>query len=239
MVGRLVGGSVGRPVAGCWPGLLAFQRGSASRCSGTVSSIGNGRIRRALSPLIDSSGALGAANHPFPSTAGSVASRPIGANDHDATLNGRDARGPAARATTGTANHGAIDTTAFDGRDTVSGCATDNAANPPTSPGPTAGAPSAAAPTPSTSPAAPAPAATAEAPPAPAPPPMPAEAAMSDANRRQVQETLHRLGYYQGPVDGIFGPLTRTSIRRFQQDIGIKPTGSLTADEANRLVTAR
>jgi hypothetical protein len=130
VVGRLVGGSVGQPVAGCWPGLLAFQRGSASRCSGTVSSIGNGRIRRALSPLIDSSGALGAANHPFPSTAGSVASRPIGANDHDATLNGRDARGPAARATTGTANHGAIDTTAFDGRDTVSVCATENAAEP-------------------------------------------------------------------------------------------------------------
>ena len=130
VVGRTVGGSIGRPVAGRGPRLLAFQRGSASRCSGTVSSIGNGRIRRALSPLIDSSGALGAANHPFPSTAGSVASRPIGANDHDATLNGRDARGPAARAATGTANHGAIDTTAFDGRDTVSGCATDNASEP-------------------------------------------------------------------------------------------------------------
>jgi peptidoglycan hydrolase-like protein with peptidoglycan-binding domain len=68
---------------------------------------------------------------------------------------------------------------------------------------------------------------------------MPEEAAMSDANRRQIQETLHRLGYYQGPVDGIFGPLTRTSIRRFQQDIGTKPTGSLTADEANRLVTTQ
>ena len=62
---------------------------------------------------------------------------------------------------------------------------------------------------------------------------------MSDANRRQVQETLHRLGYYQGPVDGIFGSLTRASIRRFQQDSGTKPTGSLTADEANHLVTAR
>jgi peptidoglycan hydrolase-like protein with peptidoglycan-binding domain len=62
---------------------------------------------------------------------------------------------------------------------------------------------------------------------------------MSDANRRQIQETLHRLGYYQGPVDGIFGPLTRTSIRRFQQDIGTKQTGSLAADEANRLVTTR
>jgi peptidoglycan hydrolase-like protein with peptidoglycan-binding domain len=68
---------------------------------------------------------------------------------------------------------------------------------------------------------------------------MPAEAAMSDTSRRQVQETLHRLRYYQGPVDGIFGPLTRAAIRRFQQDIGTKPTGSLTADEANCVVTSR
>ena len=123
----MVGGSIGRPVAGRWARLLAFQRGSASRCSGTVSSIGSGRIRRALSPLIDSSDALGAANHPFPSTAGSVASSPIGANDHDATLNGRDARGPAARAAADNAAGSAINTAAFNGRDTVSGRATDNA----------------------------------------------------------------------------------------------------------------
>jgi peptidoglycan hydrolase-like protein with peptidoglycan-binding domain len=68
---------------------------------------------------------------------------------------------------------------------------------------------------------------------------MPAEAAMSDADRREVQEALHRRGYYRGPVDGIFGPLTRAAIRRIQQDIGTKPTGSLTADEANRVVTSR
>ena len=99
VVGGPVGGSIGRPVAGCRPRLLAFQRGSASGCSGTVSPIGNGRFRRAHSPVIDSSGALGAANHPFPSTAGSVDSGPIGtkgdAVDHDA------ARSPAARAATG------------------------------------------------------------------------------------------------------------------------------------------
>ena len=40
-------------------------------------------------------------------------------------------------------------------------------------------------------------------------------------------------------MDGIFGPLTRAAIRRIQQDIGTKPTGSLTADEANRVVTSR
>jgi peptidoglycan hydrolase-like protein with peptidoglycan-binding domain len=40
-----------------------------------------------------------------------------------------------------------------------------------------------------------------------------------------VQEALHRLGYYDGPVDGIFGPLTRTAIRRFQESIGEKIRG--------------
>jgi peptidoglycan hydrolase-like protein with peptidoglycan-binding domain len=60
---------------------------------------------------------------------------------------------------------------------------------------------------------------------------------MSEANRRQVQEALHGLGYYNGPVDGIFGPLTRASIRRFQDRIGEKETGLLTAAEAGRLVS--
>ena len=64
----------------------------------------------------------------------------------------------------------------------------------------------------------------------------PAEASMSEADRRQVQEALHRLDYYHGPVDGIFGPLTRAAIRRFQHDIGAEITGYLTAEEASRLV---
>jgi peptidoglycan hydrolase-like protein with peptidoglycan-binding domain len=41
---------------------------------------------------------------------------------------------------------------------------------------------------------------------------------MSEANRRQIQEALSGLGYYKGPVDGIFGPKTRTAIRHFQRD---------------------
>ena len=68
---------------------------------------------------------------------------------------------------------------------------------------------------------------------------LPAEAEMSAADRRQVQEALRRLGYYKGPADGIFGPLTRAAIRRFQQDIRSDATGYLTADQANRLVTPR
>ena len=65
---------------------------------------------------------------------------------------------------------------------------------------------------------------------------MPDEDKMSEANRRQVQEALHGLGYYNGPVDAIFGPLTRASIRRFQDSIGEKETGLLTAAGASRLV---
>jgi peptidoglycan hydrolase-like protein with peptidoglycan-binding domain len=62
---------------------------------------------------------------------------------------------------------------------------------------------------------------------------------MTAADRRQVQEALHRLDYYNGPVDGAFGPMTRAAIRRFQQDIWSDATGYLTADQANRLVTPR
>jgi peptidoglycan hydrolase-like protein with peptidoglycan-binding domain len=65
---------------------------------------------------------------------------------------------------------------------------------------------------------------------------MPDDDRMSEANRRQVQEALLGLGYYNGPVDGIFGPLTRASIKRFQDSIGEKDTGLLTAAEAVRLV---
>jgi peptidoglycan hydrolase-like protein with peptidoglycan-binding domain len=66
---------------------------------------------------------------------------------------------------------------------------------------------------------------------------LPAEAELSGANRRQIQEALRRLDYYTGPVDGIFGPLTRAAIRRFQREIGADATGYLKADEANRLVS--
>ncbi len=67
-------------------------------------------------------------------------------------------------------------------------------------------------------------------------PALPAEAAMTAADRRGVQTVLVRLGYYDGRVDGVFGPDTRAAIRRFQHEIGEAMTGRLTAKQATRLV---
>jgi peptidoglycan hydrolase-like protein with peptidoglycan-binding domain len=64
---------------------------------------------------------------------------------------------------------------------------------------------------------------------------MPAEDKMNPENRRQMQEAL--LGYYEGPLDGIFGPATRSAIRRFQESIGAQATGRLNETEASRLAS--
>jgi peptidoglycan hydrolase-like protein with peptidoglycan-binding domain len=110
------------------------------------------------------------------------------------------------------------------------------------SPAPASPPPEASAPTPN---APSTPATSAQPGQATAPPPpsaamalaVPDEEKMSEANRRQVQEALHRLDFYDGPIDGIFGSLTRASIRRFQDSIDEKGTGRLTAAEAGRLVS--
>lgn len=90
-------------------------------------------------------------------------------------------------------------------------------------------------------PAASAPAAKAAPPPAAAakPPPasLPDEASMTDAQRRLVQQALVRLGYYDGKVDGIFGPDTEAAIRRWQFEEHQPMTGHLTAREASKLAS--
>ena len=62
---------------------------------------------------------------------------------------------------------------------------------------------------------------------------------MTEADRRDVQSALVRLGYYGSPVDGVFGPDTRAAIRRYQHEIGGEMTGRLTADQATKLVNTR
>jgi hypothetical protein len=73
-------------------------------------------------------------------------------------------------------------------------------------------------------------------PPTAAASPLPADAQMTDADRRRVQTALARLGYYDGKVDGVFGPDTRAAIRRYQHELHADMTGQLTQAQANRLV---
>ncbi|MBN9563766.1 MAG: peptidoglycan-binding protein [Alphaproteobacteria bacterium] len=83
----------------------------------------------------------------------------------------------------------------------------------------------------------PAPAAPAAAAPTPPPPTAgPDEAHMTDADRRRIQDALLRLGYYDGRVDGIFGPDTRAAIRRFQHEIGAEMSGHITPEQSGRLL---
>lgn len=42
-----------------------------------------------------------------------------------------------------------------------------------------------------------------------------------------AQEELTQLGYYNGGIDGAFGPMTSAAVQRFQQDNGLPVTGRL------------
>ena len=43
----------------------------------------------------------------------------------------------------------------------------------------------------------------------------------------RAQARLARLGYYPGPIDGDFGPMTSRAIRNYQVDYGLPITGRL------------
>lgn len=50
-----------------------------------------------------------------------------------------------------------------------------------------------------------------------------------------VQADLAKLGYEPGPIDGFYGPQTRSAIREYQQDHGLPVDGNATADLAQQL----
>jgi hypothetical protein len=52
---------------------------------------------------------------------------------------------------------------------------------------------------------------------------------------RQVQAALHRLGYYNGQVDGDFGPNTQNALQKYQTNAGQPVTGTLTLGVLSRL----
>jgi hypothetical protein len=57
----------------------------------------------------------------------------------------------------------------------------------------------------------------------------------ADATVRATQERLAQLGYYNGPIDGIFGPATRDAVAKYQMDQQLDVTGSLSPDTLQSL----
>jgi hypothetical protein len=60
-------------------------------------------------------------------------------------------------------------------------------------------------------------------------------AAVADTTVQAVQTELTQLGYYNGPVDGIFGPATRDAVAKYQMDKQLEVTGSLSPDTLQSL----
>jgi hypothetical protein len=58
---------------------------------------------------------------------------------------------------------------------------------------------------------------------------------MHDPTVSAVQARLIRLGYYRGPVDGIFGPSTRDAVANYQIAKNLNVTGSLAPDTLRSL----
>jgi len=63
-----------------------------------------------------------------------------------------------------------------------------------------------------------APQATAESPPA---------TQLRPASVQAIQSHLRSMGFYNGPVDGVWGAATQAAIERFQQGRGLQPNGQL------------
>jgi hypothetical protein len=60
-------------------------------------------------------------------------------------------------------------------------------------------------------------------------------AQVADTTVQATQERLAQLGYYNGPVDGIFGPTTRDAVAKYQIDNQLDVTGSLSPDTLQSL----
>lgn len=50
---------------------------------------------------------------------------------------------------------------------------------------------------------------------------------LSDSATARLQEDLAELGYYQGAIDGIYGPLTEVAVRTFQLEQGLVADGTV------------
>ena len=54
----------------------------------------------------------------------------------------------------------------------------------------------------------------------------------------EIQTELQRRGYYQGALDGLIGPMTRTAVEQFELDSGLPPTGNVGSGLLNELKAA-
>ena len=61
------------------------------------------------------------------------------------------------------------------------------------------------------------------------------EPTQADPKVRATQMELTELGYYNGPVDGVFGPTTRDAVARYQTTKQLNVTGSLSPDTLQSL----
>ncbi len=59
---------------------------------------------------------------------------------------------------------------------------------------------------------------------------------LNQSKWRTIQQALDKQGFDPGPADGIPGDRTRTSIARWQETIGAKPSGYLVAAQASALI---
>jgi localization factor PodJL len=64
-----------------------------------------------------------------------------------------------------------------------------------------------------------------------------AAAAVGSAGVSTAQKALSKLGYYQGPQDGVMSPALKMAVAAYQRDQGVTSTGALDADILNRLQT--
>ncbi len=72
----------------------------------------------------------------------------------------------------------------------------------------------------------------------PPPPPVSGQAAgqtLSPDAVRSVQGRLREYGFYNGQIDGIWGPSMQTALERFQQGRGLQATGQVTPATATAL----
>jgi peptidoglycan hydrolase-like protein with peptidoglycan-binding domain len=66
-------------------------------------------------------------------------------------------------------------------------------------------------------------------------PPPPAPLPLDTTNVRATQNRLTQLGFYNGPVDGVWGPSTQVALERFQRSRGLPVDGKLGPATVNAL----